>query len=102
MIKWIKKYLIPKKKEEYIPYGMCPGFYIKVNDSSWIQGHMVIKKSDNEAEIRKKFNDLIVKFCKERNLSKEETEKNLKNNNLDSYFGADDIPDWYIPPKAKG
>lgn len=38
-------------KDEYVEYGMCPGFTVWKNGGGCIMGHMIIKKSDTKEEI---------------------------------------------------
>jgi len=77
-------------KNEYVQYGTCPGFTICF--TTWkkgggcIMGHMWIKENDTNEIISKKLTELVVKICKEHDLSEEQTVKvinyNLKMNGL--------------------
>lgn len=75
-----------KGKDEYVQYGMCPGFTVWTNSGSCIMGHMVIKKSETNDIISQRLTELVTKLCKENNLSEEQTVKhindNLKSNGL--------------------
>lgn len=75
-----------RDKDEYVQYGMCPGFTVWTNRGSCIMGHMVIKKSDTNDIISQRLTELVTKLCKENNLSEEQTVKhindNLKSNGL--------------------
>jgi len=73
-------------KDEYVQYGMCPGFTVWKNGGGCIMGHMVIKKTDTNDIISKELTELVTKLCKENNLNEEQTVKhindNLKSNGL--------------------
>lgn len=69
-----------KTKDEYVQYGMCPGFTIWTNKGSCIMGHMFIKKSDSKEVISQKLTELVTKICKENNLSDDNTSKHIKDN----------------------
>ena len=83
----IKKYLSRNKnKDEYIPYGMGPGFTIWTNTGSCIMGHISVKKTDTKEEITYKLITLIVNQCKLNEIGIEKTIdtiiRNLVSNNL--------------------
>ena len=73
-------------KDEYVQYGMCPGFTVWTNSGSCIMGHMVIKKTDTNEQIKDNMIKCVSKICKDENLSEEQTVKtindNLKSNGL--------------------
>jgi hypothetical protein len=73
-------------KDEYVQYGMCPGFTVWTNSDSCIMGHMVIKKTDTNEQIKDNMIKCVSKICKDENLSEEQTVKtindNLKSNGL--------------------
>lgn len=75
-----------KNKDEYVQYGMCPGFTVWTNKGSCIMGHMFIKKSDTNEQIKDKMIKHVLKICKDENLTEEQTVKtindNLKSNRL--------------------
>jgi hypothetical protein len=73
-------------KDEYVQYGMCPGFTVWTNRQSCISGHMVIKKTDTKEQIKDNMIKCVSKICKDENLTEEQTVKtindNLKSNGL--------------------
>jgi hypothetical protein len=73
-------------KDEYVQYGMSPGFTVWTNSGSCIMGHMVIKKTDTNEQIKDNMIKCVSKICKDENLSEEQTVKtindNLKSNGL--------------------
>jgi hypothetical protein len=73
-------------KDEYVQYGMCPGFTVWTNRGSCIMGHMVINKTDTNEQIKDNLIKCVSRICKNENLSEEQTVKtindNLKSNGL--------------------
>jgi hypothetical protein len=73
-------------KDEYVQYGMCPGFTVWSNRHTCISGHMMIKKTDTKEQIKDNMIKFVSKICKDENLTEEQTEKtindNLKSNGL--------------------
>lgn len=67
-------------KDEYIQYGMCPGFTVWTNRHSCISGHMVIKKTDTKEQIKDNLIKCVSKICKDENLTEEQTVKTLNDN----------------------
>lgn len=88
MFKFFKKLLYRNNynSNDWVPYGMSPGFTIRTNTGSYIMGHMVIKTTDTDREIAYKLISWITKCCKNNNLSTQQTLdaiiSNLRNNNL--------------------
>ena len=72
-------------KNEYVQYGMCPGFTVWTNRHC-VSGHMVIKKTDTKEQIKDNMIKCISNICKDENLTEEQTIKtindNLKSNGL--------------------
>jgi hypothetical protein len=85
MISKLIKYF-SKEREEYVQYGMCPGYTIWTNTGSCIMGHMVIKTTDTREEVTHNLIAYINKMCKENNISAQRTAdtiiSNLKMNGL--------------------
>jgi hypothetical protein len=67
-------------KDEYVQYGMCPGFTVWTNRHSCISGHMVIKKSDTKEQIKDNMIKCVSKICKDENLTEEQTVKTINDN----------------------
>jgi hypothetical protein len=94
MKNWIKRFFCKHdediypitKKDEYVQYGMSPGFTVWTNSGSCIMGHMVIKKTDTNEQIKDNMIKCVSKICKDENLTEEQTVKtindNLKSNGL--------------------
>ncbi len=74
-----------KDRDENVQYGLCPGFTVWTNGNC-ISGHMVIKKTDTNEQIKDNMIKCVSRICKEENLSEEQTVKiindNLKRNRL--------------------
>jgi hypothetical protein len=80
LIKKLKKLQNRTTKDEYVQYGMCPGIVVWTNNRLYISGHMYIKKSDSNEQIKDNLIKCVSKICKDENLTKEQTIKTIDNN----------------------